>query len=162
MGHFPFKLRDLEMDYYGVSLHKWLLAPLGTGLLYVRQRSHRVHLAAAGRARAARQRRPEVRRDRHESSRDEGRDQRGGRVPAGHRHRAQGRAPALPDAALGERVEEESADQAALQPRARSDMGPGRRVHRRHRLEQARSHTSGTSTASSLRRSDTRTSRRRA
>ena len=31
MGHFPFKLRDLEMDYYGVSLHKWLLAPLGTG-----------------------------------------------------------------------------------------------------------------------------------
>jgi isopenicillin-N epimerase len=37
MGHFPFKLRDLEMDYYGVSLHKWLLAPLGTGLLYVRK-----------------------------------------------------------------------------------------------------------------------------
>src|SRR5262249_36379436 len=29
--------RDLEMDYYGVSLHKWLLAPLGTGLLYVRK-----------------------------------------------------------------------------------------------------------------------------
>jgi len=25
------------MDYYGVSLHKWLLAPLGTGLLYVRK-----------------------------------------------------------------------------------------------------------------------------
>jgi selenocysteine lyase/cysteine desulfurase len=37
MGHFPFKLRDLEMDFYGVSLHKWLLAPLGTGLLYVRR-----------------------------------------------------------------------------------------------------------------------------
>src|SRR5215467_890840 len=37
LGHFPFKLRDLEMDYYGVSLHKWLLAPLGTGLLYVRK-----------------------------------------------------------------------------------------------------------------------------
>src|SRR5262245_21032724 len=37
MGHFPYQLRDLEMDYYGVSLHKWLLAPLGTGLLYVRQ-----------------------------------------------------------------------------------------------------------------------------
>src|SRR5439155_1360945 len=31
MGHFPFKLRDLEMDFYGVSLHKWLLAPTGTG-----------------------------------------------------------------------------------------------------------------------------------
>ena len=25
------------MDYYGVSLHKWLLAPMGTGLLYVRR-----------------------------------------------------------------------------------------------------------------------------
>jgi isopenicillin-N epimerase len=37
MGHFPFKLRDLEMDFYGVSLHKWLLAPVGTGLLYVRK-----------------------------------------------------------------------------------------------------------------------------
>ena len=37
MGHFPYQLRDLEMDYYGVSLHKWLMAPLGTGLLYVRR-----------------------------------------------------------------------------------------------------------------------------
>ncbi|MDH4064672.1 MAG: aminotransferase class V-fold PLP-dependent enzyme [Acidobacteriota bacterium] len=37
MGHFPYQLRDLEMDYYGVSLHKWLLAPVGTGLLYVRR-----------------------------------------------------------------------------------------------------------------------------
>src|SRR6266545_318084 len=37
LAHFPFKLRDLECDYYGVSLHKWLLAPLGNGLLYVRK-----------------------------------------------------------------------------------------------------------------------------
>ncbi|MBP7776079.1 MAG: aminotransferase class V-fold PLP-dependent enzyme [Acidobacteria bacterium] len=37
IGHFPFKLRDLGMDYYGVSLHKWLLAPMGTGMLYVRR-----------------------------------------------------------------------------------------------------------------------------
>jgi selenocysteine lyase/cysteine desulfurase len=37
LGHFPFKLRDLECDAYGVSLHKWLLAPLGNGLLYVRK-----------------------------------------------------------------------------------------------------------------------------
>ena len=36
LAHFPFKLRELECDYYGVSLHKWLLAPLGNGLLYVR------------------------------------------------------------------------------------------------------------------------------
>jgi selenocysteine lyase/cysteine desulfurase len=36
-AHFPFKLSDLECDYYGTSLHKWLLAPHGTGFLYVRQ-----------------------------------------------------------------------------------------------------------------------------
>ena len=36
-AHFPFKLRDLECDYYGTSLHKWLLAPIGTGFLYVRR-----------------------------------------------------------------------------------------------------------------------------
>jgi len=37
IAHFPFKIRDLECDYYGVSLHKWLLAPIGNGLLYVRR-----------------------------------------------------------------------------------------------------------------------------
>jgi len=37
LAHFPFKIRDLECDYYGVSLHKWLLAPIGNGLLYVRR-----------------------------------------------------------------------------------------------------------------------------
>jgi isopenicillin-N epimerase len=36
-AHFPFKLADLECDYYGTSLHKWLLAPHNTGFLYVRR-----------------------------------------------------------------------------------------------------------------------------
>ena len=36
-GQFPFKLRELECDTYGVSLHKWLLAPLGTGILFVKR-----------------------------------------------------------------------------------------------------------------------------
>jgi len=36
-AHFPYQIRDLECDYYGVSLHKWLLAPIGTGFLYVRR-----------------------------------------------------------------------------------------------------------------------------
>jgi isopenicillin-N epimerase len=36
-AHFPFKLADLECDYYGTSLHKWLLAPHSTGFLYVRR-----------------------------------------------------------------------------------------------------------------------------
>jgi len=33
----PVKHEDLDCDYYGTSLHKWLLAPHGTGFLYVRK-----------------------------------------------------------------------------------------------------------------------------
>ena len=36
-NHFPFKISDLDCDYYGVSLHKWTYAPCGTGFLYVRK-----------------------------------------------------------------------------------------------------------------------------
>ena len=35
-AHFPFTRDELDVDYYGTSLHKWLLAPHGTGFLYVR------------------------------------------------------------------------------------------------------------------------------
>lgn len=34
-GQWPFRLDELGCDYYGTSLHKWLLAPVGTGFLYV-------------------------------------------------------------------------------------------------------------------------------
>ncbi len=37
LAHLEFKLSDLHCDFYGVSLHKWLFAPHGTGLLYVRR-----------------------------------------------------------------------------------------------------------------------------
>lgn len=36
-AHLDFKIPDLDCDYYGASLHKWLAAPLGTGLLYVKK-----------------------------------------------------------------------------------------------------------------------------
>ena len=36
-AHFAFKHADLDCDYYASSLHKWLFAPHGTGLLYVRR-----------------------------------------------------------------------------------------------------------------------------
>jgi selenocysteine lyase/cysteine desulfurase len=36
-SHFPFKISDLDCDYYGTSLHKWTYAPIGTGFLYVRK-----------------------------------------------------------------------------------------------------------------------------
>jgi selenocysteine lyase/cysteine desulfurase len=36
-AQFPFTRDDLDCDYFGTSLHKWLSAPVGTGFLYVRQ-----------------------------------------------------------------------------------------------------------------------------
>lgn len=36
-AHFDFKQRDLQCDYFGTSLHKWLFAPKGTGLLFVKR-----------------------------------------------------------------------------------------------------------------------------
>ncbi len=36
-GQFDFKQRDLGCDYFGTSLHKWLFAPKGTGLLFVKR-----------------------------------------------------------------------------------------------------------------------------
>lgn len=36
-GHFNFSIAELDCDYYGTSLHKWLSAPLGCGMLYVKE-----------------------------------------------------------------------------------------------------------------------------
>jgi len=38
VGHFKFNIEDLECDYYGSSLHKWLAVPLGVGMLYVKDK----------------------------------------------------------------------------------------------------------------------------
>ena len=38
IGHFDFSVEDLNCDYYGSSLHKWLSAPLGAGLLYIKEK----------------------------------------------------------------------------------------------------------------------------
>jgi selenocysteine lyase/cysteine desulfurase len=35
-AQFDFTIPDLGCDYFGTSLHKWLSAPIGTGMLYVR------------------------------------------------------------------------------------------------------------------------------
>jgi len=39
IGHFSFNISDLNCDYYGSSLHKWLSTPLGVGLLYVSKKN---------------------------------------------------------------------------------------------------------------------------
>jgi len=36
-GQFDFKLPDTGADYLAVSLHKWLCAPMGSGLLYIKK-----------------------------------------------------------------------------------------------------------------------------
>ena len=36
-SHIDFRMEDLDCDYYGTSLHKWLSAPLGSGMLYVKK-----------------------------------------------------------------------------------------------------------------------------
>jgi len=36
-AHLDFVVPDLNCDYYGTSLHKWLCSPFGTGMLYVKK-----------------------------------------------------------------------------------------------------------------------------
>ncbi len=36
-AHIKFTIPDLDCDYFGTSLHKWLSVPLGAGLLYVKK-----------------------------------------------------------------------------------------------------------------------------
>ncbi len=36
-AHFDFSITDLQCDYFGTSLHKWLGATIGTGFMYVRK-----------------------------------------------------------------------------------------------------------------------------
>jgi selenocysteine lyase/cysteine desulfurase len=36
-AHINYKISDFQCDYFGTSLHKWLCAPFGTGMMYVRK-----------------------------------------------------------------------------------------------------------------------------
>jgi selenocysteine lyase/cysteine desulfurase len=36
-AHFQFTIPDLDCDYFASSLHKWLYAPIGSGMLYVKK-----------------------------------------------------------------------------------------------------------------------------
>ncbi|MCE3229705.1 MAG: aminotransferase class V-fold PLP-dependent enzyme [Bacteroidetes bacterium] len=36
-GHLDFKIEDTGADYFATSLHKWLCAPFGSGLLYIKK-----------------------------------------------------------------------------------------------------------------------------
>lgn len=36
-AHLDYNIPDLECDYFGTSLHKWLCAPFGSGMIYVKK-----------------------------------------------------------------------------------------------------------------------------
>lgn len=36
-AHLDYKISDFDCDYFGTSLHKWLCAPFGTGMLHMRK-----------------------------------------------------------------------------------------------------------------------------
>ncbi len=36
--HIPYRLDEMECDYFGTSLHKWLCAPIGSGMMYIKKK----------------------------------------------------------------------------------------------------------------------------
>ncbi len=36
-AHLDYKISDLNCDYFGTSLHKWMCAPFGTGMMYIKK-----------------------------------------------------------------------------------------------------------------------------
>ena len=117
-AQFPFKLRDLECDAYGVSLHKWLLAPFGTGFLYVRRdKIDKVWPLQAAPARSQLGH-PQVRGNRHGAARAESRHRGRPRLPSGDRRRPEGRAAVLSVLALGQPPRPASEDQDPLELQA--------------------------------------------
>ena len=100
-AQFPFKVSDFECDFYGTSLHKWLLAPVGTGFLYVRRDRIAGHWALTPAGSTLKGEHPQVRGGRHASGRESSRDCRGVPVPRHDRRGTEGGAPALSAPALG-------------------------------------------------------------
>ncbi len=37
LGHIPFDIKDMDSDFVGMNLHKWMGNPIGAGLLYVKK-----------------------------------------------------------------------------------------------------------------------------
>ena len=93
-----FGVPDLDGDYLGASLHKWLCTPLGAGLLHVKKEKIRTVWPLLRRDERARGRHQEAGADRDASRVDGHGDCRRDQVPQPGRRRAQGGPPALPAA----------------------------------------------------------------
>ena len=117
-AHFPFKVQDLGCDFYGTSLHKWLLAPIGTGFLYVRREHLEALWPLTPAQRLPAQRHPQVRRDRDTSRGQPQRDRGGADISRGYRRRAQSRATSFPARSMGPASCIERQDPDPHQPRS--------------------------------------------
>ena len=120
LAHFPFKLGDLDCDNYSTSLHKWLFAPHGTGLLYVRrEKIPEIWPLMAAVSDRMDERHPQVRGDRHAPRGQLPGHRRGADLPPGDRGRAQGGAADPPARLLGEPSARERPGEPQHQPEAR-------------------------------------------
>ena len=124
-AHFPFKASDLACDYYGTSLHKWLLSADRNGIPLRAPREHSGALALDARERETDEGYPEVRGDRHAPGSQPQRDRRGHELSRRHRYRSQVRPSALPAQSLGEPAVTEPQGQDPHEP------GPGALVRDR-------------------------------
>lgn len=50
-GQVPYRIDDMRCDYFAGSPHKWLFAPAGSGLLYIRDERQETHLPVIATAR---------------------------------------------------------------------------------------------------------------
>ncbi|MHC4846804.1 MAG: aminotransferase class V-fold PLP-dependent enzyme, partial [Planctomycetota bacterium] len=145
LAHFDFTLPDLDCDYYASSLHKWLFAPHGTGLLYVRKDKigdlwplmDRRPLAAHGGERGPGRRHPQVRGDRHAPGGQHAGHRRGPELPPGAGRRAQGGATRVPARVLGREAVAPRSRAPAHQPQARLRLRHRQRRDRGHRARRA-------------------------
>ena len=135
-AHFPFTHADLDCDYYGTSLHKWLFAPHGTGFLYVRKSKIKDALAADGRAR--RRWTTNIRKfeeiGTHPAANHNG-DRRGADVPRGHR-----RSSARPRACATSATAGRSASPARRACKHPHELRSGDVLRHRERRDRGRRH----------------------
>jgi selenocysteine lyase/cysteine desulfurase len=99
-AHFPFKRDDLGADFYGTSLHKWLLAPIGTGFLYVKKEKQKKLWPLMA---AAKSQDEDIRKYEEIGTHPAANHNfRGARIPSGNWRRSQDRPVALSPRSLGE------------------------------------------------------------
>ena len=121
-AQFYFKQADLNCDYFGTSLHKWLYAPKGTGMLYVkRDKIAKIWPLFACR-RKKQGRHSQVRRGRHAFSRAASGDRRSDAVSPRRRRQTKRSAAALSFPLLDGSTERNSESSLQHIVRSRADV----------------------------------------